>query len=52
MGENEKKKNITKLKEMSEEELEAWEEKLRFLEGDNQNKNAALLIKQGRGWIF
>lgn len=44
--------NKTKLKEMSEEELEAWEEKLRFLEGDNKNKNAALLIKQGRGWIF
>lgn len=41
-----------KLKNLTEEEREAWEEKMRYLEGDNTKTHALEKIKQGRGWIF
>lgn len=47
------KKNIhPKLKNLSKEELEAWEEKFKYLEGDNKNTYATKQIRNGRGWIF
>lgn len=41
-----------KFNDMTEEEIEAWEEKMKYLEGDNKNKNATKQIRDGRGWIF
>ena len=48
------KKNIKqpKFSDMTEEEREAWEEKMRFLEGDSKNTYATQLIRGARGWIF
>ena len=37
---------------MTEDEIKAWEEKMRFLEGDNINKDASNQINLGRGWMF
>ena len=47
-----KKKPIKKIDDLSKEEKEKWEEKLRYLEGDNASSQVANKIKQGRGWIF
>ena len=41
-----------KLKNMSKDEIKAWEEKLIELEKDNINKDLTNKIRDGRGWIF
>jgi|DEB0MinimDraft_12_1074336.scaffolds.fasta_scaffold00101_5 hypothetical protein len=46
------KKIHPKFKDMTEEQIEAWEERMKYLEGDNTNKNATGQINMGRGWIF
>ena len=46
------KKLHPQFKNMNEKEIKAWEEKMRYLEGDNKNADAANQINQGRGWIF
>jgi hypothetical protein len=45
-------KPIPKIKEMTEEELKAWEKKLQEMGWDNINKDAVNKIKGGRGWMF
>jgi hypothetical protein len=46
------KKIHPKFKNMTEEQIEAWEEKMKYLEGDSKNGHATGQIIQGRGWIF
>lgn len=41
-----------KLKNLSEEELKAWEKELQRLQRDNENTHKVNTITQGRGWIF
>jgi len=41
-----------KFKNMTEEELDEWKEKMRYLEGDNINKDASNQINLGRGWMY
>jgi len=41
-----------KLKNMTKEQREAWEEKMKYLEGDNINKDITTKINQGKGWLF
>jgi len=41
-----------KFKNMTEKELEEWEEKMRYLNGNNTNRDASNQITQGRGWMY
>lgn len=45
------KKN-PKLKDLSEKEREAWEERMQELQSNIANNHITQTIKQGRGWIF
>tara|TARA_R110000796_G_scaffold252137_1_gene385291 strand:- start:1510 stop:1659 length:150 start_codon:yes stop_codon:yes gene_type:complete len=47
-----KRKIQPKFKNMTPDEIEAWEEKMKYLEGDNKNTHATNQIRAGRGWIF
>ena len=41
-----------KIDDLTEKERKAWEEKLKYMEGDTMNSHKITTIKQGRGWIF
>ena len=41
-----------KFKNMTEKQLKEWEEKMRFLEGNNINRDCSNQVSQGRGWMY
>jgi len=47
-----KKRIQPKFTDMTEEEINAWLEKMKYLEGDSKNTYATKQIRDGRGWIF
>jgi len=47
-----KKRIQPKFTDMTEEEINAWLEKMKYLEGGSKNTYATKQIRDGRGWIF
>jgi hypothetical protein len=46
------RKQHPKFKNMTKQQIEDWEEKMKYMIGDNKNKDATNQINQGKGWMF